>query len=51
MPRAVVLKKFPKDSLTTLYQVTRYMEDYSREHPGRQVFFDGDRYAVCYIRA
>ena len=44
-----MIQKFPKDSVTTLDQVMRYMDDYRKDHPGREVFFDGDRYAVCYI--
>jgi hypothetical protein len=28
----------------------RYMEDYRDTHPTRDIFFDGDRFALCYVK-
>ncbi len=50
MRKAVIIKEFPKETGATLEEITRYMEDYAKTHPKRQVFFDGDKYAVCYMK-
>lgn len=46
----MVVYEFPESSGTTLTEVMSYMDSYRRNHPGREVFFDGDRFAVCYIK-
>ncbi|MEM0157749.1 MAG: hypothetical protein QXN26_06810 [Thermoplasmataceae archaeon] len=50
MAKTVVVQRFGKDSKLTLHQVMRYMEDYRDAHPTRDIFFDGDRFALCYIK-
>lgn len=50
MPKTVIVHKFEKGSSTTINDVIKYMDEYRKHHPERQVFFDGDMYAVCYVK-
>ena len=50
LAKTVVVQRFGKDSKLTLHQVMRYMEDYRDTHPTRDIFFDGDRFALCYVK-
>lgn len=50
LPKTVIVHKFEKGTGTTLNDVIKYMEDYRQQHPDRQIFFDGDMYAVCYTK-
>lgn len=50
MARTVVVCNFEQDTGATLNEVMDYIDSYRKNHPGRDVFFDGDRFAVCYIK-
>ncbi len=37
----------PNDESTTLEDVLSRISELQRKHPDREVFFDGDEYAIC----
>ena len=37
----------PNDENTTLEDVLSKISELQRRHPDREVFFDGDEYAIC----
>ncbi len=37
----------PNDESTTLEDVLSRIAELQRKHPDREVFFDGDEYAIC----
>ncbi|HXW67932.1 MAG TPA: hypothetical protein VEL82_08685 [Thermoplasmata archaeon] len=37
----------PNDESTTLEEVLTRIAELQRKHPDREVFFDGDEYAIC----
>jgi hypothetical protein len=37
----------PNDESTTLEDVLARISELQRKHPDREVFFDGDEYAIC----
>ncbi len=37
----------PNDENTTLEDVLARISELQRRHPDREVFFDGDEYAIC----
>ncbi|MHB1931998.1 MAG: hypothetical protein ACYCPV_03305 [Thermoplasmata archaeon] len=37
----------PNDESTTLEDVLSKISELQRKHPDREVFFDGDEYAIC----
>ncbi|MGA8664534.1 MAG: hypothetical protein WB809_05665 [Thermoplasmata archaeon] len=37
----------PNDESTTLEDVLTRISELQRKHPDREVFFDGDEYAIC----
>jgi hypothetical protein len=37
----------PNDESTTLEDVLAQISELQRKHPDREVFFDGDEYAIC----
>jgi hypothetical protein len=37
----------PNDESTTLEDVLHRISELQRKHPDREVFFDGDEYAIC----
>ncbi|MHB1434634.1 MAG: hypothetical protein ACYCPN_00325 [Thermoplasmata archaeon] len=37
----------PNDESTTLEDVLTKISELQRKHPDREVFFDGDEYAIC----
>jgi len=37
----------PNDESTTLEDVLSRISELQRKHPEREVFFDGDEYAIC----
>jgi hypothetical protein len=45
--KTVHLRIDPNDETTTLEDVLSKISDYQRKHPDREVFFDGDEYAIC----
>ncbi len=45
--KTVHLRIDPNDESTTLEDVLSKIADYQRKHPDREVFFDGDEYAIC----
>lgn len=50
MPRAVIIFKPKENSEVTIRQVMSRMDKYRDRHPNRDVFFDGDEFAVCYMK-
>jgi len=45
--KTVHLRIDPNDESTTLEDVLSKISDLQRKHPDREVFFDGDEYAIC----
>ncbi len=45
--KTVHLRIDPNDESTTLEDVLAKISDIQRKHPDREVFFDGDEYAIC----
>lgn len=45
--KTVHLRIDPNDENTTLEDVLSKISDLQRKHPDREVFFDGDEYAIC----
>jgi hypothetical protein len=43
----VHLRIDPNDESTTLEDVLTRISELQRKHPDREVFFDGDEYAIC----
>lgn len=50
MSKAVVVFKPKKNSDITVSEIMKKIERYRKKHPQRDVFFDGDEFAICYIR-
>ncbi len=45
--KTVHLRIDPNDETTTLEDVLTKISELQRKHPDREVFFDGDEYAIC----
>jgi hypothetical protein len=45
--KTVHLRIDPNDESTTLEDVLSKISEIQRKHPDREVFFDGDEYAIC----
>ncbi len=45
--KTVHLRIDPNDETTTLEDVLSRIAELQRKHPDREVFFDGDEYAIC----
>jgi len=45
--KTVHLRIDPNDETTTLEDVLGRISELQRKHPDREVFFDGDEYAIC----
>ncbi len=45
--KTVHLRIDPNDESTTLEDVLARISELQRKHPDREVFFDGDEYAIC----
>jgi hypothetical protein len=45
--KTVHLRIDPNDESTTLEDVLTRIAELQRKHPDREVFFDGDEYAIC----
>lgn len=45
--KTVHLRIDPNDENTTLEDVLSKITEIQRKHPEREVFFDGDEYAIC----
>jgi len=45
--KTVHLRIDPNDESTTLEAVLTKISELQRKHPDREVFFDGDEYAIC----
>jgi hypothetical protein len=45
--KTVHLRIDPNDESTTLEEVLSRIAEPQRKHPDREVFFDGDEYAIC----
>jgi hypothetical protein len=45
--KTVHLRIDPNDENTTLEDVLSKISELQRKHPEREVFFDGDEYAIC----
>lgn len=45
--KTVHLRIDPNDENTTLEDVLAKIGELQRKHPDREVFFDGDEYAIC----
>jgi len=45
--KTVHLRIDPNDENTTLEEVLSKLAELQRRHPDREVFFDGDEYAIC----
>jgi hypothetical protein len=45
--KTVHLRIDPNDENTTLEDVLAKISELQRRHPDREVFFDGDEYAIC----
>jgi hypothetical protein len=50
MSRAVVVFRPKKNSAISVSEIMDKIERYRKKHPQREVFFDGDEFAICYIR-
>jgi hypothetical protein len=47
LEKTVHLRIDPNDENTTLEDVLSKISELQRKHPDREVFFDGDEYAIC----
>jgi hypothetical protein len=47
LEKTVHLRIDPNDENTTLEDVLVRLRELQRKHPDREVFFDGDEYAIC----
>jgi len=45
--KTVHLRIDPNDDTTTVEDVLTKISELQRKHPDREVFFDGDEYAIC----
>lgn len=45
--KIVHLRIDPNDENTTVEDVLKHISELQRKHPDREVFFDGDEYAIC----
>ncbi|HZY70064.1 MAG TPA: hypothetical protein VFF67_03690 [Thermoplasmata archaeon] len=45
--KTIHLRIDPNDENTTLEDVLTKISELQRKHPDREVFFDGDEYAIC----
>lgn len=43
----VVHKKIGRNTSMTVKEIMDLMEKYKREYPDREIFFDGDEFAIC----
>ncbi|MCL4337143.1 MAG: hypothetical protein M1129_02415 [Candidatus Thermoplasmatota archaeon] len=50
MKRVKVLHRYREESEFTLVEMVKFMAEFSESNPGKQVFFDGDRFAICCIQ-
>lgn len=50
MSKSVIVFKPKKNTDMTIRQFMVRMDRYRSKHPNRDVFFDGDEWAICYIR-
>ncbi len=47
LEKTVHVRIDPNDESTTLEDVLTRISELQRKHPDREVFFDGDEYAIC----
>ena len=48
MEEKIIVKKVNRgDPSVTLADILREIEEYQKEHPELDVFWDGDEYAIC----
>lgn len=47
LQKTVHLRIDPNDENTTLEDVLSKISELQKRHPEREVFFDGDEYAIC----
>lgn len=47
LDKTIHLRIDPNDENTTLEDVLSKISELQRKHPEREVFFDGDEYAIC----
>ncbi|MCI4336184.1 MAG: hypothetical protein L3K17_03180 [Thermoplasmata archaeon] len=45
--KTIHLRIDPNDDTTTVEDVLTKISELQRKHPDREVFFDGDEYAIC----
>jgi hypothetical protein len=45
--KTIHLRIDPNDETTTIEDVLTKISELQRKHPDREVFFDGDEYAIC----
>ncbi len=45
-----VLHRYSEESEFTLVEMANFMAEFSENNPGKQAFFDGDRFAICCIQ-
>ncbi|WP_393971040.1 hypothetical protein OXIME_001290 [Oxyplasma meridianum] len=50
MQRSIVVLRIRRDTNFTIRQMEEKMIQYSKSHSDREMFFDGDRYALCSIQ-
>ncbi len=50
MARNVVVFKPKRGTDVTIREIMARMDRYRSKHPNREVFFDGDEFAICYVR-
>ncbi len=43
----VVHKKIGRNTSITVKEIMDLMEKYKKEYPDREIFFDGDEFAIC----
>ena len=43
----IVHKKIGRNTQLTVKEIMELVEKYKREYPDREVFFDGDEFAIC----
>ncbi len=50
MVKPVVIYKPKRNAGITIREILLRMDKYRSKHPNREVFFDGDEFAICYVR-
>lgn len=50
MAKSVIVYKPKKSAGVTIRQMMVRMDKYKSKHPNREVFFDGDEFAICYVK-